>query len=78
MSEALDAADTFADKEKLVVPRDELYAANCLSVNGTVVVSSGFPRVRELIESQGYPTRSLAMTEFRKAGGSLTCLSVLL
>jgi len=78
VSEALGAAESLADKEKLIVPRDELYAANCLSVNGTVVVADGFPRVRELIEARGYPTRSLAMTEFRKAGGSLTCLSVLL
>jgi dimethylargininase len=78
VSEALAGAEAFADCEKLVVPRDESYAANCLSVNGTVVVTDGFPRTGELIASRGFPVESLSMTEFRKCGGSLTCLSILM
>jgi dimethylargininase len=78
MSDSLEGAEPFARHDKLVVPQEESYAANCLSANGTVIVSEGFPRTRELIESRGFPTRTLAMTEFRKAGGSLTCLSLLL
>lgn len=76
-SETIADARPFSACERLVVPRDEQYAANCLSVNGTVIVSEGFPGTKAIIESRGYPTRTLAMTEFRKAGGSLTCLSVL-
>ena len=78
VAEHFTRVEALAARESLIVPSDESYAANCLSVNGTVVVSDGFPRTKELIESRGIPTETLAMTEFRKAGGSLTCLSVLL
>lgn len=60
----------------------EGYAANCLSVNDTVVMSSGFPRTRDrvagVVSSRGMKVVDLDMSEFRKAGGSLTCLSILL
>jgi len=78
ISEPFAGAEAFAGYERLVVPRDEAYAANCLAVNGTVVLSDGFPRAREIVESRGIPTEALVMSEFRKGGGSLTCLSILL
>jgi dimethylargininase len=78
VSESFAGAEALAARETLIVPSEESYAANCLSANGTVVVSEGFPRTKELIESRGISTQTLAMTEFRKAGGSLTCLSVLM
>lgn len=63
--------------ELIEVPEGESYAANCLAVNGAVVVSAGFPRTSELVASTGYEVIELSMSEFRKAGGSLTCLSIL-
>ncbi len=76
VSEACASADAFTGCERLAVPANESYAANCLSIGGTVIVSEGFPRTRELLESRGYPTVALNMSEFRKGGGSLTCLSI--
>jgi dimethylargininase len=78
ISEQFAATGAFAEYERLIVPQEESYAANCLSVNGTVVVSDGYPRTRTLIEERGIPTVALDMSEFRKGGGSLTCLSILL
>ncbi len=63
--------------ETITVPPDEAYAANCLAANGKVVVSKGFPRTRSAIEAAAFETIELNMSEFRKAGGSLTCLSIL-
>lgn len=62
----------------LHVPADEAYAANCLDLGTTVVVSEGYEDARRVIEYAGFPTTAVGMSEFRKAGGSLTCLSILL
>ena len=69
--------DIFQGCRVIDVPVEESYAANCLGLGGVVVVSDGFVRTRDAIAGAGFETASLAMTEFRKAGGSLTCLSVL-
>jgi dimethylargininase len=63
---------------RIAVPPEEAYAANCLAVNGRVLVSDGYPRTRSLLEGAGFETIATAMSEFRKGGGSLTCLSVIL
>jgi dimethylargininase len=60
------------------VPAGEAYAANCLSVNGRVVAADGHPETHERIRAAGFDVVALDMSEFRKAGGSLTCLSILL
>jgi dimethylargininase len=69
-------ARVFADKRLIVVPPDESYAANCLAVKGRVLVVDGYPKTRETLEKAGYETIALEMSEFYKAGGSLTCLSL--
>jgi dimethylargininase len=63
--------------EKIVVPKGEEYAADCLAVNGTVLVARGYPETRRLIEEAGFSTKELDVSEFRKGDGALTCLSIL-
>lgn len=67
----------FARFRKITVPRAESHAANCLAVNGTVLVPSGAPQTRARIESLGFNTVEVEMSETRKAGGGLTCSSVI-
>lgn len=73
----------FADKtafdgeEKLIVPDGEEYAANALSVNGTMVMPAGFPKTKALLEGAGIDVIALEMTEFPKCDGAMTCLSIL-
>ena len=67
--------EIFAGYQAIVVPKHEAYAANCLSVNGTVLISRGYPRTKKLIEDRGSETVDLEMSEFRKGHGALTCLS---
>lgn len=59
-----------------ILDDDEAYAANCLWVNGTVLVAAGFPKTKATIERLGYPTIALDMSEFRKLDGGLSCLSL--
>lgn len=63
--------------EKIIVPQGEEYAANVLSVNGTVIMPQGFPKTLALLRRAGAEVVALEMTEFPKCDGAMTCLSIL-
>ena len=64
--------------DKVLVPDAEDYAANVLSVNGTIVMPDGFPKTRDAVRQAGFEVVVLKMTEFPKCEGAMTCLSILL
>lgn len=66
----------FASFKKIVIPEEESYAANCIYVNGTVLVPAGFPKTKEAIEQAGFPVLLVDTSEFRKIDGGLSCLSL--
>ncbi|KAA3618382.1 MAG: N(G),N(G)-dimethylarginine dimethylaminohydrolase [Calditrichaeota bacterium] len=68
--------DEFKNFNILQVEADESYAANCLWVNGTVLVPAGFPKTNKMIEDAGYPTIEVDVSEFQKLDGGLSCLSL--
>jgi dimethylargininase len=55
---------------------EENYAANCVLVNDYVLVADGFPYLHETLEHLGYRLLVLAMSEFQKMDGGLSCLSL--
>lgn len=61
---------------RIVVDPDETYAANCVWINGRVFVADGYPKTRARIESAGYETIALNVSEFKKLDGGLSCLSL--
>jgi dimethylargininase len=67
--------EAFRGWEVVEVPRGEEYAANCILVNGSFLVPSGFPRTAVLLRGQGR-VLELEMSEYRKMDGGLSCLSV--
>lgn len=60
------------------VPAAEAYAANVVGARGQVLLPSGYPHTRALLEAAGLQTRPLDLSELRKGDGSLTCMSILL
>jgi dimethylargininase len=60
----------------LPITEDEGYAANCVWINGTVLMPRGFPKAKKMIDAAGYPIMELEMSEFRKADGGLSCISL--
>jgi dimethylargininase len=62
--------------ELIVVPDKERYAANCLPVNGRVLIAAGHPDLDGTLSGLGYETLPIDVSEFRKMDGSLTCLSL--
>ena len=66
----------FAKFKLIAIDADEAYAANCVWVNGTVLVPAGFPKTRKKIQAAGYPVIPIDVSEFQKLDGGLSCLSL--
>ena len=60
----------------LEIDEDENYAANCIWVNGRVLIPKGYPKARATIENAGYLIREVDVSEFQKLDGGLSCLSL--
>ena len=76
------ACGEFVDKEEFkqfeiieVSPHDS-YSANCIWVNDVVLVPQGFPATNKRITRAGLTTRQVAVSEFQKLDGGLSCLSL--
>ena len=65
-----------ADYELIEIGEEDAYSVNCLALNGVVVVAEGYPRTRDRIEAYGFRTIEVSVSEFRKADGGLSCLSI--
>jgi dimethylargininase len=72
----LAANDEFEGFDKIFVPPEEEYCANCIRVNDHVLVAGGCERTKEKIVERGYEVIELEMSEFRKVDGGLSCLSL--
>ena len=76
------AMTAFANKTEfqrfhiIKIEDDESYAANCVWINGKVLIPAGFPKAKDNIKSYGYETIELDVSEFRKLDGGLSCLSL--
>lgn len=66
----------FQKYNKIVIPEEEAYAANCIWVNDTVIVPEGYPAVLKAVQDAGYKTLVVDTSEFRKIDGGLSCLSL--
>jgi dimethylargininase len=66
----------FSQYNKIIIPKTEAHGANCLSINGKVLIQEGYPSAKKLIEDEGFETVEIEVSELRKAGGGLTCLSI--
>jgi len=69
--------EPFREFEWIEVDKEEAYAANCLAVGENVVLPEGFPKLEQRIQACGYSTLPVAMSEFQKADGGVTCLSLI-
>lgn len=68
--------EEFARYNRIRIPEEESYAANCIWVNGTVIVPMGYPAVEKAVRDAGYPVILVDTSEYRKLDGGLSCLSL--
>ena len=66
----------FCDYDLIRVIPAEQYAANCVRVNGYVLIAAGYPVLERSLRNLGYETLLLDMSEFQKMDGGLSCLSL--
>jgi dimethylargininase len=77
------ATDAFAGNPALAgldvirVPPDEAYAANALGVGEYAVLPAGYPHTASFVRERGFEVLPVPLTEFAKADGGVTCLSLL-
>jgi dimethylargininase len=70
-------AGVFRGREVVAVDASEPWAANVLRVGGSICVSAAFPRTAEMLAARGYDVRAVEVSEFAKAEGGMTCMSLL-
>ncbi|MCY7410612.1 MAG: hypothetical protein LH473_10085 [Chitinophagales bacterium] len=61
---------------KILVPQNEMYAANCLLINNKLIIPAGFIQVKTELQKLNYDLIELNMSEFEKMDGGLSCLSL--
>ena len=76
VTETLATHEEFRNYDLIHVDPSEDYAANCIEVNGRVLIAAGHPRFAAKLRDLGYETIALEMSEFQKMDGGLSCLSV--
>jgi dimethylargininase len=69
--------EPFREFEWIEVDEEEAYASNCLTVGENVILPAGFPKLEQRIQEYGFPILPVEMSEFQKADGGVTCLSLL-
>ena len=68
--------EEFSKFNRIEIPADEAYCANCIWVNGKVLAPAGYARAKEAIERAGYEVIEVDTSEYRKLDGGLSCLSL--
>ncbi len=69
--------DAFKGLRRLYVPEEEPWAANTIRVKDFVCLEAGAQRTIDLVHPYTRDVETLDISEFRKAEGSLSCLSLI-
>ena len=73
---AFAGCEQLASFDKLVLPPEEAYAANCVRVNDHLLISDGYPKAHAMLSELGLTLIPLGTSECAKMDGGLTCLSL--
>lgn len=77
-SHALIEQRAFTGLERVPIPDDEATGCNFVVIDRDVVMGAGYPAVRRALEDRGFRVQEVDLSEFAKADGGPTCLSLLL
>jgi len=66
----------FAQYSVLETPPAEPWAANVLSIGGSIIIPSAFPATCELLERAGHSVKQVVVDELLKAEAGVTCMAL--
>jgi dimethylargininase len=61
----------------LVVPSDEPWGGDVAIADGTVIAAAAYQKTLRLIEREGFSVKPVDVSEFAKAEGGVTCMSLI-
>ncbi len=76
ISEMMANIPEFQKYRLIKISRQESYAANCVCINGKVIIPQKYPNAKQLIEKVNYQILEVDLSEFRKIDGGVSCLSL--
>lgn len=76
VTEALAGHSALREYEQLVVSPAESYAANCVRINGAILMPAGFPDLARRVAPLCREVVTIDVSEFAKMDGGLSCLSI--
>ncbi|MBU3099242.1 MULTISPECIES: dimethylarginine dimethylaminohydrolase family protein [Clostridium] len=66
----------FKEFKVIKVDDNEAYSANCILINGYLIIPIGFKNSKKALLDAGFKIIEVDMSEFEKMDGGLTCLSL--
>jgi dimethylargininase len=72
----IDARD-LGDFDCIDVPTAEPWGGDVAFLDETVIAAAAYPRTLETLRAAGYPVRPVDVSEFAKAEGGVTCMSLI-
>ncbi len=68
--------EDFQKFNRIEITPDESYSANCIWMNGKVIVPAGYEKTTQAVKDAGYDVIIVDTSEYRKIDGGLSCLSL--
>ena len=76
LTKAMARQKAFAAFEHIVVAPEEAAAANCLWIDGKVIMPDGYPSTARALQNAGHHIIKVDISEYEKLDGGLSCLSL--
>ncbi|MFT6086637.1 MAG: dimethylargininase [Glaciecola sp.] len=64
----------FTKYRRIEVHKNEQYAANSVRINTTILIPKGPPNTPVVVQQLDYEIKEIALSEFQKIEGCLSCL----
>ena len=76
ITKALAGSSAFVNYDKILVDKEEAYAANSVLINNRILMPKGFPRTKSKLIAARFDIIETETSEVQKMDGGLSCMSL--